>query len=329
VEKDCNQGELMPLNFSVLNGDVTKADADVLVLKFADRLRGADLAVARAIGSESLSIETGSHRFFPSKGRIRASEILFLGVGPLYSFEYQEIGQFGRTALEVIARERPQARCVALTIHGPGYGLDELASTDSLVRGLVSGSRHFPKENVKVVLVERSKSRSERLEDFLYASGLINGDRSSSELNATYRPNVAELISRNRTYEKRLFASMPFGQNFLDHWELALQPAAHENNLLIERLDHESFVGDIVTEIRNRITKSAAVVALLDGGNPNVFLEVGYAWGVGKPTILVLSETTDPPFDVRGQRIVRYGRIGALKTMLTAELKALASAGFL
>jgi hypothetical protein len=319
----------MPVNFSVFNGDVTKVDADVLVLKFADRLRGADFAVARAFGLESLRIEMNSHRFFPSEGRIRASEILFLGVGPLYTFEYQEIMRFGRTSLELIALERPQARCVALTIHGPGYGLDELASTDSLVRGLVSGSRYFRTENAKVILVERLRSRCERLEDYLYASGLITGDRLSDDSNPTYGPDVAESISRNRTYAKRLFASMPFGQNFLDHWELALQPAAHENDLLIERLDHESFLGDIVTEIRNRITKSAAVIALLDGGNPNVFLEVGYAWGVGKPTILVLSEATDPPFDVRGQRIVRYGRIGALKTMLTAELKALASAGLL
>jgi hypothetical protein len=319
----------MPINFSVFKGDVTKVDADVLVLKFADRLRGADLWVASAFGLESLKIKMGSHRFFPSKGKIRASEVLFLGVGPLHAFEYQEIMQFGQTALGVIARERPQARCVALTTHGPGYGLDELAATDSLVRGLVAGSRFLPKENVKIVLAEALTSRSERLEDFLYASGLLAGDRSGAESNPTYAPNVAESISRNRTYEKRLFASMPFGQNFLDHWELALQPAAHENDLLIERLDHESFVGDIVTEIRNRITKSAAVIALLDGGNPNVFLEVGYAWGVGKPTILLLSEATDPPFDVRGQRIVRYGRIGALKTMLTSELKALASAGFL
>jgi hypothetical protein len=319
----------MPVDFSVFNGDVTKVVTDVLVLKFADRLRGADLAVATAFGWESLKIAPDLYRFFPSEGRIRAREVLFLGVGPLYTFEYQEIEQFGRTALEVVARERPQARCVALTIHGPGYGLDELASTDSLVRGLIAGGRGFLEQNVKVVLVERTKGRAERLEDFLYAGGLITINRSHADTNQTYVPNVAETISHNRTYAKRLFASMPFSPNFLDHWELALQPAAHENNLLIERLDHESFIGEIVAEIRNRITKCTAVIALLDGGNPNVFLEVGYAWGVGKPTILALSEAIEPPFDVRGQRIVRYGRIGALKVMLTNELKALASAGFL
>ena len=120
---------------------------------------------------------------------------------------------------------------------------------------------------------------------------------------------------------------MPFNDSYLDHWELAFQPAAHDNGLVIERLDHETFFGDIVSEMRNRISKCLAVVALLDGGNPNVFLEVGYAWGVGKPTILVLAETSEPPFDVRGQRIVRYGRIGALKAKLTAELKELGSKG--
>jgi hypothetical protein len=235
--------EPMAVDFSVFNGDVTEVVADVLVLKLADRLRGADLAVANAFSWDSINIETGSHRFFPSQGRIRAHEVLFLSVGPLYTFEYHKIGQFGRTALEVIARERPQARIVALTIHGPGYGLDELASTDSLIQGLVAGGRRLHEQNVKVVLAERSKSRADRLEDFLYAAGLIRGNRSYAEVNPTYVPGVAKTISHNRTYTKRLFAAMPFSPNFLDHWELALIPAAHENNILIERLDHASPVG--------------------------------------------------------------------------------------
>jgi hypothetical protein len=317
----------MPIKFSVLNADVTEVVADVLVLKFADRLWGADRQVALEFEwRNSLNIEKGSHGFFPSEGKVRAGEILFLGVGPLSSFEYREIEQFGKAAMEIIASERPEARRVALTIHGPGYGLDELASTDSLIRGLVSKNRSLAVRTIEIVFVERSTVRAVFLKDFLSASDLLEGASSLDE-NRRLAPKVARSISHDGTYSKRLFASIPFNSDFLDHWELALQPAAHENDLLIERLDHETFLGDIVTEIRNRISKCVAMVAMLDGGNPNVFLEVGYAWGVGKPTILVLAETSEPPFDVRGQRIVRYGRIGVLKSMLTAELRELASKG--
>ena len=49
---------------------------------------------------------------------------------------------------------------------------------------------------------------------------------------------------------------MPFKTSFLDHWEFALEPAAHANNMIIERLDHEHFVGEILAEIRNRIDEN-------------------------------------------------------------------------
>jgi hypothetical protein len=67
----------------------------------------------------------------------------------------------------------------------------------------------------------------------------------------------------------------------------------------------------------------------LDEGNPNVFLEVGYAWGVERPTILALHETSEPPFDVRGHKILRYSRIGELKSMVAAELTGLSQQGIL
>ncbi|MNC98827.1 hypothetical protein D3C83_169030 [compost metagenome] len=58
-----------------------------------------------------------------------------------------------------------------------------------------------------------------------------------------------------------------------------------------------------------------------------MFLEVGYAWGVGKPTILAFAAGSEPAFDVRTQRIIRYDRIGQLKAMLHSELSGLAANG--
>ncbi len=43
------------------------------------------------------------------------------------------------------------------------------------------------------------------------------------------------------------------------------------------------------------------MIAVLTGANPNVYLEVGYAWGKGRrPTILVTDDAEDPRFDVQG-----------------------------
>jgi hypothetical protein len=314
----------MTMRISVAREDVLMFPCDILLLKYAEVNRGADLAVADALGKAALSVKKGKHEFFRSGDRIRASELLVLGVGPLASFEYRQIEDFGKKALEIVSRDRPEARVIALTIHGPGYGLDELAAVDSLVRGLDEGGRAFGNRDVQVVIVEKWAPRAQRVQDFL-ASGHGRSDKSTQG----FAPTLAASISRGHTYSKRLFAAMPFKPAFLDHWDLALQPAAHEANLLIERLDYENFTGEIVSEIRNRISKCAAVVALLDEGNPNVFLEIGYAWGVGRPTILALYRESEPPFDVRGHKILRYGRIGELKAIVATELAGLARQGIL
>lgn len=62
------------------------------------------------------------------------------------------------------------------------------------------------------------------------------------------------------------------------------------------------------------------VVADLSAANPNVYLEVGYAWGCGKPTILTVRQTEDLKFDVRGQRCLVYKSIKALEDLLPKGL---------
>jgi len=61
----------------------------------------------------------------------------------------------------------------------------------------------------------------------------------------------------------------------------------------------------------------------LTTANPNVFLEVGYAWGKGRPTILLVRDHDELPFDVRGQRCLVYGKIRELEEALAKELKGL------
>jgi hypothetical protein len=307
---------------SVLSEDILGVSCDVLLLKYANANRGADLAVANALGLDELKVPKGNYQFFKSAPKIKAKELLVLGVGPLASFEYNEIEKFGKTALEIISRDRPDARVIALTIHGPGYGLDELAAVNSLVRGLDAGYRTFENREAHILIVERSPARAQRVQDFLAQRA-----KKTDQATEGFVPYLAESISHGYTFSKRLFAAMPFKPSFLDHWELALQPAAHEANLLIERLDYEHFTGEILSEIKNRIGKCAAVVGLLDEANPNVFLEIGYAWGLGKPTVLALHRESEPPFDVRGHKILRYGRIGELKVMATDALKDLAKKG--
>ena len=75
--------------------------------------------------------------------------------------------------------------------------------------------------------------------------------------------------------------------------------------------------------VKTRIASAALVVADLSDANPNVYLEVGYAWGCGRPTVLVVRDTSQLKFDVRGQRCLVYKRIKDLEALLRTELENL------
>jgi nucleoside 2-deoxyribosyltransferase len=71
------------------------------------------------------------------------------------------------------------------------------------------------------------------------------------------------------------------------------------------------------------------MLALLNDANPNVFLEIGYAWAKEKPTVLMVKKGHKLPFDITGQKCIVYSSINELRTKLKAELKALVDNGTL
>ena len=75
--------------------------------------------------------------------------------------------------------------------------------------------------------------------------------------------------------------------------------------------------------MRSRIENAELVIADLTGANPNVYLEVGYAWGKARPTVLVINKSDELRFDVHGQRCLRYQSIKHLENQLSNELKNL------
>ena len=117
---------------------------------------------------------------------------------------------------------------------------------------------------------------------------------------------------------------MPFAPEFDDHYHYGIQNAVHAAGLLCERADLAAFTGDVLSWVKRRIDSARLLIADLSTANPNVYLEVGYAWGRGVPTILVTRDVGELRFDTKGQRCLEYkNSIQTLEASLTRELRAL------
>jgi hypothetical protein len=120
-----------------------------------------------------------------------------------------------------------------------------------------------------------------------------------------------------------MFVAMPFRDEMEDVYEYGIQNAVRKSGFLCERADLSAYTGDVMYWVRKRIQSASLVIADLTNANPNVYLEVGYAWGSGVKTVLLVQEAEQLKFDVRGQRCIVYKRIKDLEEKLLKELVAL------
>ena len=137
------------------------------------------------------------------------------------------------------------------------------------------------------------------------------------------RADAAAKGRRNR----HVFVAMPFAVEMEDVYYYGIQRAIDANGLEPLRIDRSAFTGDILDQIKSGIRTSVAAVVELTGLNPNVHLELGYAWGNGIPTVLLLREGGDLCFDVRGQKCILYRTIKDLEVALSKELRMLMDNG--
>ncbi len=323
------------LEIVVESNDALAIKADVLVLKYANALYGVDRAVVNALAghapdiTERLPKQSGFY-IAATDGVIAPSNVLFVGVGPLREFGYGDIRTFARKALEALAGEMPSAVHVALTIHGPGYGLDEAESFESELAGLLDAvsSGDFPAGLKRLTIVEANAGRARRLAVLLAA--LLPDGAGGSRTHAARPPASTPDRMRSVGYDSQdkphVFVAMPFAEEMDDVFHYGIQGAVNAAGFLCERADLSTFTGDVIDWVKRRIASASLVVADLSNANPNVYLEVGYAWGCGRPTVLVVNDASKLKFDVQGQRCLPYKKIKDLEASLREELENLKGA---
>lgn len=319
------------IKISIVHGDAFKTKADSLVLKYAQGNYGLDEAVERKFYDTGVPItnqlpEVGNYFFTESKKITNTSSIIFIGVEELHLFGYRQIREFGRKALSFLKIVDSSIKTILMTIHGPGYGLDETEAFESQIAGIVDSisSEEYPAKLTDIIFVERSQGRAKRLQKVvkqLFPQLEIPTRKSGGV--KQLKKNSAETL-RAAGYDseskKRVFVAMPFSNDFNDGFHYGIQGAVNALGYLCERADLSSFTGDVIEWVKSRISTADLIIADLTTSNPNVYLEVGYAWGQNKKTVLLVKDTKELKFDTRGQRCLPYSSIKDLEEKLTKEL---------
>ncbi len=146
---------------------------------------------------------------------------------------------------------------------------------------------------------------------------------------ATAPPPPASTLTASPS-KKRVFVAMPFSDDFENVYEHAIYPAVHNKcGCICEKTNDVIFTGDILKQIHSGIREADLIVADFSDAHPNVYLEVGYAWGLGKPVILLIHQGQLPHFDAATHRRIEYTRYSKLVEELAREISNLLEKGII
>ncbi len=337
----------------VVRSNILTFEADVLTLVYPQSWTSLGRQIADALPPESSIIKrpprAGEWRLVPSEGAAKAPSLLLLGAPPRRDFTYNALRNLSRQAIKALYEvgNNPPSAHVAMNVFGIGWGFDEAEAFRAMLFGFISAVEDdiLPPQLKRISVVENRSSRAEVLNKVLeqfwqesvptkQRAGPKKGQPTKLPSPATPSPHEAVLLTRNSPEpaapiasldEPSIFVAMPFSPRFNDLYYFAILPSIKDVGYQCIRLDKVSYTGDVIETIKARIRDAELVIAVLDSLNPNVFLEVGYAWGQSIPTLLLVSAEQVQeklPFDVISQRYVSYDSIHQLSGQLSTEIRA-------
>lgn len=107
----------------------------------------------------------------------------------------------------------------------------------------------------------------------------------------------------------RCFVVQPFDERFTKRFHDIYKPAITECGLEAYRVDYDPSVEVPIDAIEQGIRDSSIVLADITIDNPNVWYELGFAYALRRPVVMICSEErTAPryPFDIQHRTVTRY-----------------------
>jgi hypothetical protein len=326
------------IEFAVLHGDAAEVASDLLILKYAQCHYGVDEIIAQRLSVHGVSLpdsmpKPGDFVLVDCRGAIRPHRVMFLGTPPLGDFDYLTIKELAARAAEVLIKQLLPVQHVTMVNHGVNFGLDPEESLKHMVMGILDASRGSRLGMLERVTLVEFNARRAQLQATYLAENLPRWRAEFSDGSRQIRGNWAmpttvlpdTPLESEQQQKEHVFVAMPFSDTYEDVYEFGIYAAVRDQGYVCEHVGQAAFMGDVLERITNRIQTAKFVIADLSEARPNVYLEVGYAWGCGVPTIIIAREGQELHFDVSRHRCIFYKNIKHLARELTALIQRLES----
>lgn len=119
----------------------------------------------------------------------------------------------------------------------------------------------------------------------------------------------------------KVFVAMPFCDDYKDSYEYGVKLALEQAGIEHFKADNEISNKDIMCKICKEIQTCGKIIVNISGLNPNVMLELGLAYGLGKDVIVIKDKKTTTVSDLGSIEYIEYAHAGELQQKLPIALK--------
>jgi hypothetical protein len=125
----------------------------------------------------------------------------------------------------------------------------------------------------------------------------------------------------NPTEKKnRIFVAMPFSDEYKDSYEYGIKIVLEQKAIEHYKADNEIKNKDMMCKICEEMQSCGKVIVNISGPNPNVMLELGLAYGLGKEVIIIKDKKTAAISDLGGIEYIEYAHAHDLQQRLSSIL---------
>jgi len=114
----------------------------------------------------------------------------------------------------------------------------------------------------------------------------------------------------------KVFVGMPFDNRYLDSYQYGIEVALQSCGLESYRADKTISNIDIMCKICEQMQICKYLIFNISGLNPNVMLELGLSYGLGKETIIIKDKETKNISDIANAEYIEYSHACELQKKL-------------
>jgi len=127
----------------------------------------------------------------------------------------------------------------------------------------------------------------------------------------------SEGCPKNPTLQwNKVFVGMPYDDKYLDSYKYGIEIALKARGLESYRADNTISNIDIMCKICEQMQICKYLIFNISGLNPNVMLELGLSYGLGKETIIIKDKETENISDIANTEYIEYSHAGELQMKL-------------